>query len=180
MSNNVFTELNVGSGGSFMDETGVTYPTSPLVRRRTRIVLAGDAIDELVQVKNTNLDGTEYGLVVRSLPAFPTNSVLIYNQDAAVVDNVETTVASYTVPSGTIFYFTGVVAQGDLPARFRVYVDGNPQLSYRTVSSNPAFQQSFSMPPFTVAAASIISLKVTHFISGVTGDFEGTILGYTI
>ena len=177
---NQFTELNPGSGGSIMDETGVTYPTAPTVRRRTRIVLAGDGLNELVQVKNTDLNGDEYGLIVRSLPTCPTNSILSYNQDAAVSDNTETTLTSYTVPAGTTFYFTGVVAQGDLPARFRIYIDSNIQLSYRTVSSNPAFQQTFSLPPFTAAAGSVIYLKVTHFISGVSGDFEGTILGYTI
>lgn len=177
---NVFTELNVGSGGSCMDETGVSYPTSPVLRRRTRIVLAGDGIDELVQVKNTDVTGDEYGLIVRTIPSCPANSILQYNEAASVSDGTETNVVSYTVPSGMTFYFTGFVAQGDLPARFRIFNDGNPQLSYRTVSSMPTVQQSFSTPPFKVVAGQTVYVKVTHYISGVSGDFEASILGYTI
>ncbi len=176
----LITELNPGSGGSIMDETGVTYGTAPVLRRRTRLIVAGEGIDDICQVKNTVLDGTEYGLVVRSLPAVPANSVLEFDTNNAVVDNSETTLVTYTVPASTTFYFTGLVTQGDVPAVFRIYVDSACKLSFRTTSSNPAISQSFSLPPFSAAAASVITLKVTHFISGVTGEFEGTLLGYTV
>lgn len=177
---NQFTELNPGSGGSIMDETGVTYGTSPVLRRRTRLVLAGEGIDEICQVKNTNLDGTEYGLVVRSLPAIPANPILQFDTNNAVNDNVETSLVSYTVPSGVDFYFTGLSAQGDVPAVLRVYVDGACKLSFRTTASSPSLTQTFNLPPFSASAASVVSLKVTHFVSGVTGEFEGTILGYIV
>jgi len=177
---NQFTELNLGSGGSIMDETGVTYGTSPVLRRRSRLIITGEGIDDICQVKNTNLDGTEYGLVVRSMPSCPQNLVLEYDTDNAVVDNSETTLVSYTVPAGTNLYFTGLVCHGDVPAVMRVYVDVNRQLSFRTVSSNPSVSQNFSTPPFVAPAGSVVTLKVTHYISGVTGEFEGTILGYTI
>lgn len=175
---NQFTELNLGSGGSVMDETGVTYGSSPVLRRRSRIILSGEGLNEIVEVKNTDLTGNEYGIVVRSLSTFPSNTVTEFDQNAAVSDNTETTIASYTVGAGATFYFTGVVANGDLPGRFRLYVDSNPVLSFRTVSSAPSIQQSFSMPPFTANTGQVVTLKVIHYISGVTGEFEGTILGY--
>lgn len=177
---NQFTELNLGSGGSIMDETGVAYGASPVLRRRSRLIITGEGIDDICQVKNTSLDGTEYGLVVRSLPSCPQNLVLEYNTDNAVVDNSETTLVSYAVPSGSSLYFTGLVCHGDVPAVIRIYVDGNRKLSFRTVSSAPSVSQNFSMPPFVAPDGSTVTLKVIHYISGVTGEFEGTILGYTI
>ena len=177
---NQFTELNPGSGGSIMDETGVAYGSSPVLRRRSRLIIAGEGIDEICQVKNTNLDGTEYGLVVRSLPSCPQNLVLEYDTDNAITDNSETVLVSYTVPSGTSFYFTGLVCHGDVPAVVRVYIDGNRQMSFRTVSSNPSVAQNFSTPPFIAPTGAVVTIKVTHYISGVTGEFEGTILGYTV
>lgn len=177
---NAYTELNPGSGGSIMDETGVTYGAAPVLRRRTRLIIAGEGINEICQVKNTNLDGSEYGLVVRSLPTAPANSVLEFDTNNAVSDSLETTLVSYTVPGGANFYFSGIVTQGDLPAVYRVYVDSSCKLSFRTTSSNPCLSQSFNLPPFSAVAASVVTLKVTHFISGVTGEFEGSILGYTV
>ena len=177
---NVFTELNVGSGGSVMDETGIAYPSSPVLRRRTRIVLAGDGIDELVKVSNTELDGDEYGLVTRSLQAFPANSITNYNAQPTVAYNTETTICSYTVPAGANFYFTGLVTHGDVPSVFRVYVGATCKLSFRSVSSNPTVQQNFNTPCFKATSAAVVTIKAIHYMNGTTGDYEATILGYTV
>lgn len=176
---NVYTELNVGSGGSNMDETGVAYPDAPLLRRRTRIVLAGGGIDELVDVKNGVLSATEYGLTTRNLPFIASDPVTEYNLTGSVAYNTETTITSFTVPSGKTFAFTGVVGHGDLPAVYRIYVDGTCKFSLRTVASNPSINQIFQNPSFTANATSVVALKATHFFNGTTGEFEATIFGYT-
>lgn len=177
---NQYTELNPGYGGSVMDETGITYATAPVLRRRTRLIVAGEGIDDICQVKNTNLNGSEYGLVVRPLPTTPSNSILEFNTNNSIADSVETILVSYTVPAGKTFYFTGLVTQGDVPAVYRVYIGGSCKMSFRSTSSNPCITQSFHMPAFSASASSVITIKVTHYISGVTGGFEGTLLGYIV
>lgn len=177
---NQFTELNVGSGGSVMDETGVTYGSSPVLRRRSRIVLTGENISDICEVKNTSLNGSEYGLVVRSLPTIPANSILEFDTNNSISDNLETVLVTYTVAGGTTFYFTGISAQGDVPAVYRIYVDSSCKFSFRTTASSPSVVQSFNMPPFSAPSTSVVTIKVEHFMSGVTAECEATLLGFTV
>ena len=77
---NNFTQLNVGEQGSIMDETAIDYGDvspilnpypltsgSPVYRRRSRIVLAGQGLYEICNVSNANLTGSEYGVAVRPI-----------------------------------------------------------------------------------------------------------------
>lgn len=63
-----FTELNPGSGGSVLDEEGVTYPSVPILRRRARVVLGGAVAGALAAVRNTPAELSDYGLVTRLVP----------------------------------------------------------------------------------------------------------------
>lgn len=68
MANDAFTILNPGAGGSAMDESELNYPAPPLLRRRERVVLGGDADpDSLASPIDTVPVGTEYGLPVRQV-----------------------------------------------------------------------------------------------------------------
>jgi len=60
-----FTVLNPGVGGDVMDETGVSYGSAPLVRKRPRVVLTGEGIDDIVDAKGTLPNNEDIGLVVR-------------------------------------------------------------------------------------------------------------------
>lgn len=64
MSDN-YTVLNPGVGGDVMDETGVTYATAPLVRKRPRVVITGEGIDDIVDTTDLIPAGTERGLVTK-------------------------------------------------------------------------------------------------------------------
>lgn len=64
MSDN-YTILNPGVGGDVMDETGVTYATSPLVRKRPRVVVTGEGIDDIVDTTSLIPSGSERGLVTK-------------------------------------------------------------------------------------------------------------------
>ncbi len=64
-----YTTLNPGLNGTNIDETGLTYPTNPTDRRRQRIILAGENIDELVDVTDTDAPADSFGLVVRNIPS---------------------------------------------------------------------------------------------------------------
>ena len=60
-----FTILNPGVGGDVMDETEVTYATAPLTRKRPRVVITGEGLDDIVDTTTSLPSGLERGLVVR-------------------------------------------------------------------------------------------------------------------
>lgn len=177
---NKFTELNPGEGGSIMDETGIVYSISgePTDRRRSRIILAGENIDDITQIKNNQITGDEYGIITRNIPACPSGSIVVYDTVSLVVADLLTVVATYTVPAINTFYFIGFSGTGDLPAVYRIYIDGMPQFSLRTTASSPNVNMIFDSPPFKVDANAIITLEVIHYTTGINGDFEGSILGF--
>lgn len=60
-----YTTLNPGIGGDVMDETEVEYGSGPLVRKRPRVVITGEGIDDIVDTTDSIPVGYERGLVVR-------------------------------------------------------------------------------------------------------------------
>ena len=179
---NKYTELNLGAGGSVMDESGLVYavPGEPTDRRRARIILAGDNINDITQIKNIQVSGNEYGLITRNIPFCPATSNIIYDTVSTVAANNLTVITTYTVPSGKTFYFKGFAGTGDVPAIYRIYVDGSPQMVVRTTAASPNASLIYDTPVFQVATATIITLEVIHYTAGVNGDFEGSIIGFLI
>jgi hypothetical protein len=182
MGINKYTELNVGAGGSVMDETGIVYsvPGEPADRRRARIIITGEGIDDISQIKNVPITGDEYGFVVRNIPDSPSGSMVVYDTVSSVSNNTLTVVATYTVPSGQNFFFRGFTATGDLPAIFRIYVDGSAKFVLRTTAASPNANMTFSVAPLKIAGNSILTLQVIHYTSSITGDFEGSIMGFLV
>lgn len=175
-----FTILNPGEGGDVMDETRVVYPSSPVNRKRPRVVLSGENLGEIVPAKNTALAGSEFGIITK--PVFtghPGTSITEYNITTLVASSTETTIASYTVPFGAIFYFTGFTASGNTNALYKLYVESSVILAGRSSVANLNVERNFTYAPFNVAAGDTVYLKVFHQ-TGVACDFEGTILGYII
>lgn len=60
-----YTELNPGIGGDIMDETAVTYGVAPLTRKRPRVVITGEGLDDIVDTTNLTPTGLERGLVTK-------------------------------------------------------------------------------------------------------------------
>ena len=60
-----YTVLNPGVGGDVMDETGFSYGSAPLVRKRPRVVLTGEGVDDIVDTTDGLPTGLERGIVVR-------------------------------------------------------------------------------------------------------------------
>lgn len=175
-----YTILNPGSGGSVMDETSVVYPSAPTIRKRPRLVITGENIDEIVPVVNSELAGNEYGLVTRSIvPSYPGESITIFDISTLVPTNTETTVASYTVPAGKQFNFIGLIASGNANALFKLYVAGNPILVVRNTVANLTVTLDYSYAPFKVSEGDTIVIKVLHQ-ANVNCDFESTLLGYNL
>lgn len=60
-----YTVLNPGVGGDVMDETSVTYGSAPFTRKRPRVVITGEGIDDIVDTTTSTPTGFERGLVTR-------------------------------------------------------------------------------------------------------------------
>lgn len=175
-----YTILNPGAGGDVMDETRVTYPSAPTTRKRPRVVVTGENIDEIIPALNTNPDGTEYGLTTRPIvPNYPGDQVVSFNIATLVPSGIETTVVTYTVPSSKTFYFIGLVASGNTNALFKLYSNSTALLGGRSSVANLTLHINYAFSPIQVAEGDTISIKTTHQ-AGTTCDFEATILGYLL
>lgn len=175
-----YTILNPGSGGDVMDESLVVYPSAPTNRKRPRVVITGEGIDDIAEAKAANVAGSEMGLVTRPIISnYPGTETNTFDDVTLVPSNTETTVVSYTVPASQTFYFLGVHASGNANALFKVIVDGNVVLAGRTSVANLNWSQAYSFSPIKVDEGVTITVSVTHQAS-VACDFEGTILGYTL
>jgi hypothetical protein len=175
-----YTILNPGAGGDVMDETLVVYPSAPTNRKRPRVVITGEGIDDIVSAQSTNVAGTELGLITRPVvPNYPGRETNIFNFVTLVPTSIETTVATYTVPADETFYFIGLVASGNANAFFKLYIDSTPVLAGRTSVANLNLSLSYSYSPIKVSEGLTITVKVVHQ-AGVSCDFESTILGYTL
>ena len=176
-----YTQLNPGVGGDVMDETGVTFPVAPTLRKRPRVVVTGEGVSDIVPAPSTPPAGTEPGLINRPIHSpYPGTPVASLATVALVPSSSETTIASYTVPVAQTFYFLSFVCSGDIHGLFKLYVDSTAVLSARTSVAAPTAQVGFPYAPFTAAAGQTVRLKVTHYASGLQGNFEATIVGYTL
>lgn len=176
-----YTQLNVGTGGDVMDETGVTYVSTPTLRKRPRVVITGEGQTDIVTTPSTPPVGNEVGIVNRPIHSpYPGTSVATLSSVTLVAANSETTVASYTVPVGMTFYFLSFVGCGDVHALYKLYHAGTAIFSARSSVAMPTAQVGFPYAVFTAAAGETVVLKVTHFVSGVQGNFDGTIVGYVL
>lgn len=174
-----FTILNPGEGGSVMDETAVSYPSSPNLRKRPRIVVSGEGKDAIVPALSSNPDGSEFGIVTRPIMGYPGTSVSAFNLTTLVPANLETTVVNYTVPAGKTFNFIGFAASGNANAFFKLYVSGDIVLAARSSVANLTIQMNYAFSPFQVSEGETILLKAIHCVNS-SCDFEGTILGFNL
>jgi hypothetical protein len=183
-----FTILNPGKCGDAMDESAISYPNPPKIRKRPRVVIGGENATEIASVTNSAPQTNDYGLVVRpiidgsdfnvNIPIeYPGTPVTAFNITTLVPASTETTITNYTVPTGKTFSFIGFVASGNTNALYKIYVDGNPVLAGRSSIATMTLNLTYSLSPFSVTEGLTINLKVTHQ-TGVACDFEGTILGY--
>jgi len=60
-----YTVLNPGLGGDIMDETALIYAVEPILRKRPRVVITGEGIDDIVDTTTNAPIGTERGLITR-------------------------------------------------------------------------------------------------------------------
>lgn len=96
-----YTQLNPGVGGDVMDETAVTYGSSPINRKRARVVVTGNnSATEIVGVSNSSPAGDAIGLVVRPVSRSGSSSI---NRVSASGSNVTLLSANTSRTMATVF-----------------------------------------------------------------------------
>lgn len=145
------------------------------------------------RTKNTNGDGIQHvrldvGVgsaesVVTSLTGLPVtviggsgttpNSVLAYSEVTALGSATVATVATYTATGSDVV--SRVIASGEDYAKFTIVLN---TVIKATARSGPDRNVIFDLN-LGLSAADVLDVKVEHFHTGDTLDFEASILGYT-
>ena len=99
--------------------------------------------------------------------------ILKFSAITGVADNVETTVASYTTLGEETI--GDIVTSGTSYARYNIYVNTILQFVIR---SGPSRQANLVLNrPLQLSIGDIVDVKVIHYNTDATDDFETTILG---
>lgn len=98
----------------------------------------------------------------------------VYNDVSGVPEEVETLVATYTVPVGKKFDFSRAVCSGDNIARFVLKINGDVKQGKRTWWVD--FNAEFNVNEDILSAGDKVEIFVINRGKGAA-DFEGTIIG---
>ena len=107
--------------------------------------------------------------------AIKSSDILANATASAVSDNVLTTILTLSPSVDT--FITQVVCSGDDYGKFTLVVDASTKFTRRGGPGRDVVFQFVS--PFKVAGSSVFDVKVEHFLSGATPNFQSTVLGYT-
>jgi hypothetical protein len=100
--------------------------------------------------------------------------VLAKAKATAVPVSTKTTVVTLT--ASTITYITNVICSGMEYGKWYLVIDSADEAIRR---GGPARDVVWDfVNPLTLNAASVLDVKVEHFVTGQTPDFESTIMGY--
>lgn len=176
-----YTVLNPGFGGSVMDETSIPYSGTVYEdRRRARIILAGDTQEKIVQVKDSTATGSEYAIVTREIPAWQQSLTYEYGDANISKSNPETTVSTYTVPSGHMYFFTGFNGSASAVGAFRAYLDGSQFCQMRNNITNLNVNLNSAVPLVKASPNSVVEVKATNLSTVSSESFEVTMYGFTM
>ena len=175
-----YTVLNPGFGGSVMDETTVPYSGTVYEdRRRARVILAGDTQDKLVEVKNAQITGNEYAIATREIPTWQQSLNFQFGDANISKNNPETTVVSYTVPSGQSYFFTGLNGSAAAVGVFRGYINGNQFIQMRNNITNLNVNMNSTIPVVRATPTQTVEIKAENLSTLSSESFEATMYGFT-
>jgi len=102
-------------------------------------------------------------------------SILAKAVASSVAATVKTTVVTLSAAQDT--YITEIIGSGMEYGKWFVVVDSVDQAVRRGGSDRDVVWTFVN--PLKIDSGSVLDLKVQHFVTGQTPDFEGTIMGYT-
>jgi len=150
--------------------------------------MASDIQIGAVEIKDWNSDtrvdvqtiGNYNAMLVRDADAFQRSTVNIYGDAQVSYDN-ETTVCSYTVPTGKTFKFTGVIVGGNADGEFSLEVGATRVALVRNSASSRTGTYKF-WNEISVNSGGVVNVKAKNrsIVKNNTRQFEATINGHTI
>jgi hypothetical protein len=163
-----------------MDETTIPYSGTVYEdRRRARIILAGDTQEKIVQVKNDTATGSEYAIVTREIPTWQQSLNFQYGDANISKSNPETTVVSYTVPSGQSYFFTGFNGSASAVGVFRGYINGSQFVQMRNNITNLNVNMNSTIPLVRATPNQTVEIKAENLSTISSESFEATMYGFT-
>lgn len=107
-----------------------------------------------------------------------TNIILAYGTASAVAASTETTVVSYSTSATKATWISQIFCSGQENSKWRLFDAGTAKIVQRIGAGQVNMTYNF-VTPFKVPAGTVtIDIKVEHFITGETPDFEAAIMGY--
>lgn len=89
-------------------------------------------------------------------------SINEYNEDAAVVNGVETTILTYVVPASKVAKLQGIVATGSASGKFRLKVAGTTKTTIRTSTADRAKIVNFEDGTIDATAGQSVTVTALH------------------
>lgn len=158
-TNDAFTTLNPGVSGDSMDETAVTYGTSPTTRKRPRVVIAGDAAQGAIvdpASAEAAVGSSAYAVPTRQVGRAP---VRLYDANSAAMDVLNG--AALSTPSALL-----VAGTDGSNARFL------KTLSDGTVATNSPPPSTLTLGQKTVAVAN----TAAQLTASTTAMYNGAVV----
>jgi hypothetical protein len=104
------------------------------------------------------------------------NTTLANNVVSAVPVSTETTVATYTNATKAV-WITQIFCSGQENSKWRFFQATVPKIVQRIGAGQVNMCFDF-VTPYKIPANTAVDVKVEHFVTGETPDFECSIIGY--
>jgi hypothetical protein len=118
---------------------------------------------------NTAKRSGDFGVLTAS------ESALVVGSQTGVVDSTLTTVATFTA-TALIQSITNISCSGQQSAKWQLYID---TVLIDTKRTAPGLNLEFIFGNHLgMSSGSVLDVKVTHYYTGETPDFESTIYGF--
>lgn len=124
-------------------------------------------------IKRITVD--ELGKILVSLAG--NESVWEYDDATSVAANALTTILTYTVTGTEKLFLDSVFASGEIDAEYSIVVDGNIKAKYKTSEQDRTAKFLFPCSQ-KFSVGTIIDIKVIHFNTAVSGDFNASLIGH--
>jgi len=102
------------------------------------------------------------------------NQLLVRGVQTNVPASAQTTVA--TLAANGVRFITKVICSGHAGAKWELYIDSNLVATKRDGTYSQEF--SFDATPYRIDDGSQMDVKVTHYHTGSSLDFDASIIGF--
>lgn len=106
----------------------------------------------------------------------PGSSVLEYASVSTIPDNSLTTILVHAVGVAPLL-LDGVIATGTVDAEYIILVNNQVKIRYRTAEQDRTVNIKFETPQKFIVG-SVIAIKVIHYNTANTADFDATFIGH--